>query len=122
MINHSLLNVHYKLTKLGSTLALIGLSGSSLLFTSCTTEEGIVAGALAGAAIGGIVGHSQERDYKRSKRHYRNYNRYGYGDRYDHGNRYYREEYYAPRRSAYRSARYSSYRGNSFASDPYCYY
>ena len=117
MITSTLLQLRLKLTKLGSALALLGLGGSSLVLTSCTTEEGVIAGALAGAAIGGIVGHSQERDYKRSKRHYRNYN-----NRYGYGNRYYGEDYYTPRRSSYRGARYSSYRGNSYAADPYCYY
>ena len=115
MLTSTLLHLRLKLTKLGSTLALLSIGGSSLVLTSCTTEEGVIAGALAGAAIGGVIGHSQERDYKRSKRHrYRNY---------DYGNRYYRDDYYyAPRRSSYRGARYSSYRGYSYAADPYCYY
>ncbi|MDB4589724.1 hypothetical protein OAE15_01270 [Verrucomicrobiales bacterium] len=110
MIMSTLLKLSHKLTRLGSTLTLLSLGGTSLVFTSCTTEEGVIAGALAGAAIGGIVGHSQEHNCKRSKRHY--HNGYGYGYGYNN----------VPRRNSYRGARYSSYRGNSYAADPYRYY
>ncbi|MFT5191594.1 MAG: hypothetical protein ACI957_004635, partial [Verrucomicrobiales bacterium] len=52
---------------LGSSLMILSLAGTSFLFTSCTTEEGLIAGGLAGAAVGGLVGHSQERSYKRNR-------------------------------------------------------
>ena len=91
---------------LGSSLLILSLAGTSFLLTSCTTEEGVIAGALAGAAVGGLVGHSQETAYKR---HRRAYNRYDYGDRYyDNGYRYGGRQ------------RYSSYRGGGYRDD-YCY-
>ena len=103
MIRSSLSKLRLKFNKLGSALTLLSLGGTSLVLTSCTTEEGVIAGALAGAAIGGIVGHSQESNHRRSKRHYQNNNSY----------------HEAPRRSGYR---YSSYESNGYAADPYCYY
>ena len=107
MIKSTLFKLRHQSRQLGSALTLLCLGGSSLALTSCTTEEGVIAGALAGAAIGGLVGHSHERSYKRSKRHYRNdYNHYSD---------------YSPRRSAYRGSHYSSYRGRGYATDPYCY-
>ena len=61
---------------LGSSLMILSLAGTSFLFTSCTTEEGLIAGGLAGAAVGGLVGglvgHSQERSYKRNRPTYAN--------------------------------------------------
>ena len=113
MTSASLSSLVHRAKALGSSILVLSLAGSSFLLTSCTTEEGVVAGALAGAAIGGIVGHSSEQNYKRSRGHYRN-NNYGYG--YDSG---YDQRYYEPRR-AYPRYSNSNYR-NNYISDPYCY-
>ena len=100
---------------MGSALLLLSLAGSSLVFTSCTTEEGVVAGALAGAAIGGLVGHSSENKYKRNRNYYRG-DRY----RYDDGYRYDDYDYgYRNRGRAYYPSSYTRYSGGY--SDPYCY-
>lgn len=88
MIGNTLTKIRRRGKTLGSSFVILALAGSTLFLTSCTTEEGILAGALTGAAIGGVVGHAHERDHRyRSSRHY-----------YD-GPRYYRGRSYHPRYS-----------------------
>lgn len=95
----ALSNVMKCVALLKPLLRLALFSATCLLGASCTTEEGIIAGAIAGAAIGGLVGHSQEHHS-------------GHGYYHGYGGNYYRPVYHAPRRSVYRQAAYV---------DPYCY-
>lgn len=96
MIGNTLTKIRRQAKALGSSFVILALAGSTLFLTSCTTEEGIIAGALTGAAIGGVVGHAHERDHR-----YRSSRRY-----YHDSPRYYRGRSYHPR--------YSSYRGRSY--------
>lgn len=89
-------------TRLHRTLSAflcVSSAGIGLSLTSCTTEEGILGGALAGAAIGGIVGSADEQN-RRDRRRY-------YNDRYYRDGGYYRNGgyYNAPRGRAYYPAR-----------------
>ncbi|MEM7385501.1 MAG: hypothetical protein AAF514_11200 [Verrucomicrobiota bacterium] len=88
------------------------LSVASLGLTSCqTTEEGLVTGALIGAALGGVAGHANERKYDR--RGYRGYDGYrGYG----------RSSYESPYSRRYDRSNYG-YNGGGYSRfhEPYCY-
>lgn len=122
MLKSLLSHISRRASKFGASLALCSLAGSSLLLTSCTTEEGVVAGALAGAAIGGLVGHSSENSYKRSRYPSNNYrtnngNRHYDDRRYGNNRRYDDGRYGYPQQSRY--IRSSAYRAPA---DPYCYY
>ncbi len=113
MIRNPLISLTKRFRGHGTRCLALALAIGSLGFNvSCTTEEGVVAGALAGAALGGIIGHNQEQSHKRA-RHYRNR---GY---YDDG---YRDPYRYDDYRPYRDSR--PYRGNYSYNyrDPYRYY
>lgn len=104
---------------LGSSLLALSIAGGSLTLTSCTTEEGVVAGALAGAALGGVIGHSSERNRSHRRGYNNNYDRYDRG--YYQEPRYRRSSNYIPTGYGYSNRGYSNrgYSNRGYSSGGY---
>ncbi len=100
---------------LGTSVLALGFAASCFSLTSCTTEEGVVAGALAGAALGGVIGHSSERSNRGYRRGYDRYDRYD-GGHYQEPR--YRRSNYIPTNYGYSNRGYYGGGGN----DCYDYY